>query len=76
MTLWFTAEITGSLKRTMLTERPISEETAKKLIEAGIYKQYAWDERINSLIYILTNMAIDYGLPGFLHEKYIDPEEN
>ena len=65
---WFVAYHSGSLQECLETESRISKKTALNLIKMGVYKFYAFDDRINANRYLLCNMDSDFGLPTWLHD--------
>lgn len=57
----------GGLKECLDTENPITKEVFEKLVSSGIYKFYAFDERINADRYLLVDLEHNYGLPGWIN---------
>ena len=71
------AQHCGGLKECLDTENPITEEVFNKLVQSGVYKFYAFDQRINADRYLLVDLEHNFGLPAWLHVyKEFDFNEN
>lgn len=66
-----TAYHRSTLKDCLDTESPITYRTAKMLLKLGIYKFYAYDERIKANRYLLYQIDGNSGMPTWLH-IYVD----
>lgn len=65
---WKTALHRGGLKETMETEKEIEPNIAIILVNSGIYKYYAYDERIKAHRFLIIDIEKNLGLPQWLHE--------
>lgn len=57
----------GGLKECLETEKEISYDALFKLANSGLYKYYAYDERIKCNRYLLIDIDKNYNLPTWLH---------
>ena len=61
----------GTLQECIETEGFITYHLARMLLKMGIYKFYAFDDRLNANRYILYQLDKNVGMPSWLHE-YLD----
>lgn len=66
-----TAYHRSTLNECLDTERPITYRTAKMLLKLGVYKFYAYDDRIKANRYLIYEIEGNIGLPTWLH-IYVD----
>lgn len=66
-----TAYHRSTLNECLDTECPITYRTAKMLLKMGIYKFYAYDDRIKANRYLLYEIDGNSGMPTWLH-IYVD----